>query len=415
MNRPDLAADTDLCVKCGLCLPHCPTYAGTLDENESPRGRLALIQAVARNELKATPELVRHVDNCLLCRSCEAVCPAYVPYSRIVDGFRQETGNIGKRFGARLKTAALRKALTGPLVSRLVEAPAAVAIRNFVLDRKIPGLLGMGEMAGGLPKAAPAEEWIGRHPARDGAEAGRADLFLGCTAKLLDAETVDAAIRLMNRLGITVRVPENQTCCGALHWHGGERAAATERMQQNLAAFGSEEGEAIVGFASGCGAMLRDYGEALHSAEAERFSGRIRDIGRFLAELSWPEGLELRPLPAVAVLHSPCTLRNVLRADGYPAALLRRIPELKLVTLPTQASCCGAAGSYMLEHPEMAGALRDQVLDRVLAADPAYLATSNPGCAMHLRAGLKRRGREDIEVLHPVALLARQLGGGADG
>lgn len=409
LNRPDLATDTDLCVKCGLCLPHCPTYAKTLDENESPRGRLALIQGVARNELKATPELVRHVDRCLLCRSCEAVCPAYVPYSRIVDGFRQETGKIGKGLAARLKTSVLRKALTGPLVSRLVETPAAISIRNFALESGIPGLLGLGETAAGLPKATPSAQWTGLFQATGGMEAGRATLFLGCTAKLLDAATVDSAIRVMNRLGITVRVPENQTCCGALHWHSGEREQATERMEQNLAAFEPEEGEAIVGFASGCGAMLRDYADILRSPEAKRFSGRIRDISQFLAEFSWPAGIEIRPLPAVVALHSPCSLRNVLRADSPVQGLLQRIPDLQIKSLPTQAACCGAAGSYMLEQPSMAGLLREEVLEQALAANPAYLATSNPGCAMHLRAGLKLRGRQDIEVLHPITLLARQI------
>lgn len=404
---PDLASDTDLCVKCGLCLPHCPTYTKTLDENESPRGRLALIQAVARGELKPTPELVGHVDHCLLCRSCEAVCPAYVPYSRIIDRFRQETRGIGKGLAGRLRSATLRQALTGP-ASRLLEAPAAVALRNRALAGGIPRLVGLGGIADGIPQAPRAPNPRGTHPAGDGTRS--AALFLGCTANLLDAATVGAAIRLMNRLGVTVQVPESQTCCGALHWHGGERTAAVELMAENLAAFEGTEGEAVVSFASGCAAMLRDYREVLASPEAERFAGRIRDISQFLAELPWPAELELRPLPAVVALHAPCTLRNVLRADGYAQRLLQRIPELEIAPLPTQASCCGAAGSYMLEHPQMAGALRDDLLDRVLAVRPACLVTSNPGCAMHLRAGLQQRGRADIEVLHPVVLLARQLG-----
>jgi glycolate oxidase iron-sulfur subunit len=155
--------------------------------------------------------------------------------------------------------------------------------------------------------------------------------------------------------------------------------------------------------------MLREYGETRPSEESERFSERFRDIGQFLAELPWPDDLQLRPLSATVSLHSPCSLRNVLKADRHAAALLGRIPGLKVVPLPARIRCCGAAGSYMLEHPAMAGELRDDLLDQVVVAEPSFLLTSNPGCAMHLRAGLKQRGRGDIEVLHPVTLLARQL------
>lgn len=406
MNAPDLATETDLCVKCGLCLPHCPTYAKTQDENESPRGRLSLIQGWAQGALEATPELTRHIDNCLLCRSCESVCPAYVPYGRIVDRFRQATPGAGKPLAARLKSAALRQGLAGamgPLARGLMAGKAAGPVR------KLAGALGLGELASGLPEATSGQEWTGFHPAPGGQEVGRASLFLGCTAHLLDSETVASAIRLMTRLGVAVRVPESQTCCGALHWHSGETAETYARMEANVKAFGDEGDAPVVGFASGCGAMLRDYGDIRPSEETQGFSKRFRDIGQFLAELPWPNGLEFRALPATVVLHSPCTLRNVLKADRHAATLLRRIPGLSVVPLPAAIRCCGAAGSYMLEHPEMAGVLRDDALDAALAADPRFLATSNPGCAMHLRAGLKQRGRGDIEVLHPVALLARQL------
>ncbi|BBL73322.1 (Fe-S)-binding protein [Methylomagnum ishizawai] len=411
MNRPDLAADTDLCVKCGLCLPHCPTYLQTQDENESPRGRLSLIQGWARGALAATPELVRHVDNCLLCRACEAACPAYVPYGGIVDRFRGEVGELGKSSAAKLKTAALRKLLVGGGVRHRAESLMAGALGGAVL--RGGGFLleaaGLGEVAAGLPASAGATDWSGVHPASGPAETGRADLFLGCTANLLDAETVSATLRLLNRLGVRVRVPEAQACCGALHGHGGDARTAAALMERNLAAFDGED--AIVGFASGCGAMLRDYRERAATEAAARFAGRVRDIGEFLAGLPWPDDLALLPLEAKAVVHAPCTLKNVLKADRHAAVLLRRIPGLEVVPLPAQVRCCGAAGSYSLEHPEMAGALRDEVLDRVAAERPAFLATSNPGCAMHLRAGLKRRGLGGVEVLHPVALLARCLPG----
>ena len=75
----------DRCVKCGLCLPQCPTYALTANENESPRGRIALIQGWLSGELSPTDTLTQHLDQCLLCRRCERVCPSVVPYGEIID------------------------------------------------------------------------------------------------------------------------------------------------------------------------------------------------------------------------------------------------------------------------------------------------------------------------------------------
>lgn len=406
LNHSDLANATDLCVKCGLCLPHCPTYAKTKDENESPRGRIALIQGWAAGALEATPQLARHVDNCLLCRACEAACPAYVPYARIVDQFREETGTLGKDLSARIKSTALRKALTSPRLAGLIRATSATTTGRYLQTSGIAAAVGMKGIANGLPETVSNQDWTGFHPAQ-GQEIARVALFLGCTAALLDGETVAAAIRVMNRLGVSVRVPETQGCCGAMHWHGGDRAGADELVRRNVSAFGADEDELIVSFASGCGAMLRDYGEAFPSAGAQSMSRRVRDISQFLADLPWPEDFRLKALSATVCLHSPCSLKNVLRADRYAAQLLKRIPELRVTPLPASTRCCGAAGSYMLEHPEMAAELRNDVLSQVLAGQPDFLATSNPGCALHLRAGLREAGRE-VRVIHPVWLLDRQ-------
>jgi glycolate oxidase iron-sulfur subunit len=405
LNASERFADTDLCVKCGLCLPHCPTYAKTLDENESPRGRLALIQGYARGFLEPTPELVRHIDRCLLCRSCEAACPAHVPYGSLVDRFREETGSQGKTRSARLKTAALRR-LLGP--GRL----AGLAGRSAPAARRVRALLkplGLEELAAGLPERSAAVPKPGVYPAVTATPTGEAALFLGCTARLLDAETAGAALKVLTRLGVAVHIPDGQTCCGALHRHAGDADTARDLMKQNLAAFGAPPGRPLLSFASGCAATLRDYREAAPLPEAEALSREVRDISQFLAERLWPADLQPAPLPARVYVHAPCTLRNVLRADRFPLDLLRRIPGLEAVAMPARFRCCGAAGSYLLEHPGMAKALRDDLLDDVLAAGPNFLATSNPGCALHLRAGLKSRGREDIEVVHPVALLARQI------
>jgi len=388
-------SDTELCVKCGLCLPHCPTYAKTLDENESPRGRLSLFQAWADGQLEATPKLLGHVDNCLLCRSCESVCPANVPYGRLVDDFRSATADkLTKPLAVRLKSSAVDYALQSPSLQRW-----SSPVRRVLNKTGLMKVVGLSELSAGLPNPFEHRLWQGFHPA-SGQETARVALFLGCTAELADAETVTAAIRLLNRLGVGVTVPAGQGCCGGMALHNGDGASFARMQQRNLDVFDCNGFDALLAVASGCGAVLKEYPEA-------GFSVKIRDISSFLAEHSWPDSVRFEPLPAKVLVHSPCSLKNVLKSERNPPALLRRIPELQVDLLSKSALCCGAAGTYLVDHPKMAQALREDLLDAITACPPNYVATSNVGCAMHLRAGLKLRGLGHIEVLHPLALLER--------
>jgi len=394
----DLLSATDLCVKCGLCLPHCPTYGKTLDESESPRGRLSLIQAWAGGQLQATPKLLGHIDNCLLCRSCEATCPAYVPYGRIVDEFRAATAHLRiQPFAAQMKSKAVAYALQSPRLQRLSGPLRGLLSTSGLLDAA-----GMGESAAGLPEPFGHAPWQGFHPAQ-GEGTARVALFLGCTAELADAETVTAAISLLTRLGVSVTVPEDQGCCGAMALHAGDGVEAGRLQSRNRAALDAPAFDAILTIASGCGAVLQEY------PDAPAFTTKIQDISHFLAGHDWPQAARLEPLPANALLHSPCSLRNVLKSDRPVLELLKRIPGLALETLPKTIHCCGAAGTYLLDHPDMAQALREDILGLAAPNPPDYLLTSNVGCAMHLRAGLKRRGLAGVRTLHPAVLLERQL------
>lgn len=393
----DLASSTDLCVKCGLCLPHCPTYGKTQDESESPRGRLSLIQAWANGQLQASPKLLSHIDNCLLCRSCEAACPALVPYGRIVDEFRSATVHLqDKPLAAHLKSKAVAFTLQSPRLQRL-SAP----LRGMLSQSGLLDVIGLGESAAGLPAPFAHKPWQGFHPAI-GSETARVALFLGCTAELADTETVTATIRLLNRLGVSVAVPKGQGCCGAMALHAGDKDGAGRLQARNQAAFADPTFAAIVSIASGCAAVLKEeYSPA--------FAAKLQDISHFLAGHAWPQSARLEPLPAKALLHSPCSLKNVLKSESHVLELLKRMPGLAVESLPKTIHCCGAAGTYSLDHPEMAKALRDDILGVAATNPPDYLLTSNVGCAMHLRAGLLRRGLDGIRVIHPVVLLERQL------
>jgi len=394
----ELLRDADLCVKCGLCLPHCPTYQQSGNENESPRGRIALIQGYAGGHLDATPTLLAHIDHCLLCRACEKACPAEVPYGRLIDRFRARTRSLRPFSPA---VALLNKIAVHPTLNRW--APAGLRFyQSHALNRLgLPRLLNLGAINRLLPAAEniPAEP-LKSHYTAPGNAKGEVGLFTGCLGPLLEPAVLLAAIKCLTAAGFAVHIPAEQTCCGALAQHDGDADLADRLAKINGRAFAMPNLIATVTVASGCGAQLKD-------CQNDDMARKVVDVSRFLAENA-DFSDRLAPLAATVCLHTPCSLKNVMREDQGALALLRQIPELKVIELPKTTHCCGAAGSYVLRHPAIANALVDDLLNAALATQADMLVTSNIGCALHIAAELRERGKA-MQVLHPVTLLAGQL------
>ncbi len=408
-RHSSLLKTTDRCVMCGMCLPHCPTYHLTRDEAESPRGRIALIQGVLSGRLEQTARLETHLDHCLGCRACEAVCPSGVPYGEIIDGARAALSEQAPP-APRWRRLAWGW-VTGVISDRRRLYRAARALRFYQRSglRRLARLTGLtrrgslGRLDALLPPLPTPRAWPAQLPAQTEPR-GEVGLFLGCVSDVADRATLDAAARLLTRLGYRVHLPEGQTCCGALHLHQGDPATAQALAQRNRAAFKAHALETIISVASGCGATLAEY----PGQNGAALGAPVRDISAFLHGVSWPEDIRFAPLRKKVAVQDPCSLTHVLRQNQAPYSLLARIPEIELIALPDNRRCCGAAGSYMLTQPAMAEKLRDEKIAALKASGAEILLTSNIGCALHLRAGLRAAGME-IEVMHPIALLARQL------
>jgi len=397
----NLLADADICVKCGLCLPHCPTYTKTQNENESPRGRIALIQAWAGKHLDTSKKLVEHIDNCLLCRSCERVCPAVVPYGRLINDFREQIK--GER-DTTLSVSLLKKVSHTKTAGRLAQSGLkfyqTTALQKTARFLRLPELLRLDKIDRLLPDYHDSTPLAPHYPATAEAR-GSVGLFIGCMGSLLDHETVNAAIKVLTAAGFDVSIPERQTCCGALDLHDGDIETSGRLAATNCSAFADKNLDAIVTIASGCGSQMQEYQQA-------EFAGKVVDISRFLIKSGCDLSDRLQSLAASVCLHTPCSLKNVMREEQGAVKLLQQIPELKMTSLPASIQCCGSAGSYMLDHPQMAQALLSDLLDVALKDQPEYLVSSNIGCALHISAGLRERGIT-LEVLHPITLIARQL------
>ncbi|MEO7149865.1 MAG: (Fe-S)-binding protein [Rhodanobacteraceae bacterium] len=391
-----IAALADECVKCGLCLPHCPTYALDRTETESPRGRIALAAGATSGVLAPGFELRLHLDHCLGCMACERVCPVPVRYGELLTETR-----------AVLPAAHGRPRFLLSILSRpgLLRFGAALA-RWTGAAHWLPGMTRAVLPANSALRAAigllPALSNV--PPASDHARTalktaahprGRVALFGGCVQGVFERVAQDAAARLLAAIGFEV-VRIESLCCGALAAHTGDAARVDALAEQVRGAFDASSADVLLSATPGCLGTLR-------AALPERL---VEDALAFLD--AHGESLAFRPLPMRAALHLPCTQVNIARAGAAVQRLLMRVPGLRIEVLPTQAQCCGAAGTHMLEFPQRATAFRERVLATLPTPVPELLLTSNIGCRLHLDAGLRER-RASIMAEHPITLLAQQL------
>lgn len=389
---------------CGMCLPQCPTYQHAQNENESPRGRLVLGKALLHGDLSIDAHIREHIDNCLLCRQCERICPSGVQFGYFMDGLREyvrdEHEHIENKLGVLLEDGR-----QGQRLNHLLRVAQVSGVK------KIAGLLPgkIGRLARSLPAIKKVSAQQEHYPAR--ASGQRVSLFKGCTQTVFGSALFDASIKVLNRLGVSVDVPLGQGCCGALSQHSGNATQANMLAANNLDAFKNKQAPAIITLASGCAASLKDYARLTDEHPlAQAFAQQVTDISHYLMSIDWPEDVTPQPLHKRVVVHSPCSLRNVLRQDTAVMKLMARIPEAKVLPLINTSSCCGAAGSYMFEeeHRQLSDTLADETISQIRGLEADLLVTSNIGCAMQLQASLKRAGLA-VKVLHPIELLAQQL------
>ncbi|WP_197495797.1 (Fe-S)-binding protein [Acidihalobacter yilgarnensis] len=411
--HPERFAATDSCVQCGLCLPHCPTYLQTRQEGDSPRGRVSLIQALARGDLPADARLTEHLESCLVCRACEDMCPSRVPYASLLDAARAELLDRGARPPVRPLESWLLRQFTHSRRFRYLMRVCLRAWRHggpWRLSRftGIDRLMGAGRLHSLLPpmqKTTLVETDNPPNQDPDQSEnAGEVQLFTGCASEVFDQETLISARQVLTRLGYRVHIPVAQTCCGALHLHAGDEAGAQTLARENQAAFRTDL--PILSTASGCGATLKDS-TAWCGEDSREMANATEDICAFLQRADWSRA-SLLPTTLRVAVHTPCSLKRVMHSDDAVTQTLARLPGIELLEVAHNGRCCGAAGRYMIDHPEMADALvADKVADLAKMA-PDILVSSNVGCALHIRAALQRAGLS-IEVVHPVNLIARRL------
>jgi glycolate oxidase iron-sulfur subunit len=406
------------CIKCGFCLPKCPTYRETGIESASPRGRIHLMKLVAKGHLQPA-DICAQLDLCLGCRACETACPAGVKFGRLLEAGREQTLRQQQLTPWRRRQQSILYSALLPHLKRLdllvdgLWLYQASGLRWLVHKIRLLHLLSEtlsdGEqLLPDLPSPL-IRQRIPEQTLAVGREQRRVGFLPGCVMRAVFARTNAATVRVLAKNGCRVIMPRDLGCCGALHAHHGDLSAARGMARHNIRVFENHDLDAVVVNSAGCGAMLKEYDQLLqqdgeYAQRAAAFSRKVKDISEFLA------GRTLSPqmsrLPLRVAYDDPCHLLHGQGIGHEPRQLLQQIPGLELVPFKEADWCCGSAGTYNLTQPEMSKRLLDRKMHHIADVDPDIIATGNPGCLLQLGWGVKRAGLR-AEVLHPIELLDR--------
>jgi glycolate oxidase iron-sulfur subunit len=401
-----MAQAVDNCVHCGFCLASCPTYKVLGEEMDSPRGRIVLMKEALEGSLSVDAALP-YIDRCLGCMACVTACPSGVAYGHLLSPFRARA--------EAQRTRPLLSEATRQLVKETLPYPDRfrLAARAGRLGKLVAAAL-PGELRGMLdllpPTLPPAQPLPEIYPAQ-GKRRGRVALLAGCVQQVLAPQINWATLRVLALNGIETVVPRPQGCCGSLSLHIGEQAQALELARANFGVFPADV-DAIVTNAAGCGSGMHEYGLLFagepDAPKAEAFGNKVRDIAVYLDELgiAAPQGL---PEPLRVAYHDACHLAHAQGVTAQPRRLLAGIPNVVVVEIPEGELCCGSAGTYNLEQPELARQIGERKARNIISTGAQAIATGNIGCMTQMRTQMELLGRP-LPIWHTVELLAAAYG-----
>ena len=414
------------CMHCGMCLPTCPTYDATKLERNSPRGRIALMRAIADDRLEPTEAFADEMYFCLGCLACMTACPAGVNYAELFEHARAEAERVGvlnnpkrrliRGFTLRWLFMDLNRL---QLLGRVMRLYQQLGIQTFIRRSGILKLMPkrLREMEAMTPQIQPkfSSELIAPITPAHGTQRYRVAMLTGCAQDLIFSDVNRDTVEVLARNGCEVVTPPEQLCCGSLHAHNGEWELAQELARKNIDQFPPESFDAIITNAGGCGSHLKHYAHLLHddaryAKRAALWDSKVKDVHEWLVEIGMESPRTNGPAPLHVTYHESCHLCHGQKVVAQPRQLLRAMGHVKLTELPESSWCCGSAGIYNITQPEMANELLERKVKHIQSTGADVIATGNPGCMLQVENGCRDAGMK-VRVVHPITLLAEAYRG----
>lgn len=408
------------CMRCGSCIPACPTYAVSGgSENSTPRGRIALMKAVTEGIIKPNRDFETMINECIGCLACESACPSGVNYMELINQSKEIIAEAKKH---PVPVRAFRKVLFNGLFENQKNMRRFMGLLRFYQKSGIQTLThktgvihifpnGMTCSEKVLPKIEPTSK-MGNRPLMfeaKGEKRATVSFLTGCLMETMFLRENNKTIRLLQAAGCEVKIPRDQVCCGAMQGHSGDKPGAIELAKKNIIAF--EEAEYIVSNAGGCGAFLMEYEHIFHGdpeweARANAFVAKVKDISKILVELEFHKRVKLSLPEQIITYQDSCHLRNVMKTFKEPRSLLNSIEGIHFIELKGHDSCCGSGGSYSVLQNKISMEILDRKMQHVLDTRAAVVVTANPGCLLQMKVGVDRiNRRDDLKVVHIVDVL----------
>lgn len=399
----DLGTDSEHCIRCGFCTTACPVFEETKWESVSPRGHANVIAAYLDGELQDEEQFEENLDLCIKCKQCIAPCPAGVEIPKLVmrahKKHREEAGTtIGDRLFAHPRRINRLGSIAAPISNVVGRLGPVRAVMESVLGidarRPLPSF-----------ERPTLEAWFDEHrpaPAEGGLDRDVA-LFVDCYVNYNEPSVGTAAIKVLERMGVDVRLAEN-TCCG--------RAALSKGFVDEAEAYADEHIDYLVGLVDdgfdlvavepSCAAMLKDEYTDFYAADAvERLAANSYELMEYLDKHLDRSALDFEPVDRSIAVHSHCHTKH-LGIDRAAANVLDRIPGLS-VDEP-QVPCCGMAGSfgYQADYYELSLDIGEDLFAQLRASRGDPVATGF-SCRSQIRDGM------DTTAHHPIELVEESM------
>lgn len=416
------------CMRCGLCIPGCPTFQLTGRERSSPRGRIALMRAVDEEQIPLeSPTFAEEMDFCLGCMACVSACPAGVQYGELLEASRDQLQRK-RREGLPVWRRTLEDAAYLPfeqplllkILARLLylyqQSGLADLLERSGILKPLP--FNLGKLHGLLPRLPRkfSSQTIAPELHPVGPVKARVALPLGCVMDVMLAKENEATARVLQTNGCQVITPPSQGCCGALHAHSGRLDGARELARKTIDQFEGLEVDVIATNSAGCGNCLKGYGHLLHddpdyAARAAVFSAKVKDVHEVLAQVGFQP--PTRPLPQSLTYHDACHLAHGQGVRVPPRQVCRAVTD-DYRELPQSDRCCGSAGTYNLTHFETSMELLEKKIDEIDSTGADLVGVANPGCLLQIQYGLRQRGSR-VRAEHPIVFLDEAYTEGQNG